>query len=106
MVDKKIRLLVVDDDIQMTIALEKSLNMEGYHVDTADNVQDALVKLSERSYRGVISDIRMEGESGLEAPRPLSATCTEPSSNNITSIRLACPAMASSALLSITSWAR
>jgi len=39
-------------------------------------------------------------------PRPSSATSREPSRKSLTSMRLAWPSMASSTLLSITSWAR
>ena len=39
-------------------------------------------------------------------PRPSSLTCRDPSAKSTTAILRACPAMASSTLLSMTSWAR
>jgi hypothetical protein len=39
-------------------------------------------------------------------PRPSSSTCSEPSRNSVTEMRLQWPAMASSTLLSTTSCAR
>ncbi len=53
------RILVVDDEPEVARLLEEILAEDGHRVDTAVNGADALVKLGERAYDAVLSDIRM-----------------------------------------------
>ena len=53
------RILVVDDEPAVARLLEEILAADGHRVDTAVNGADALVKLGERAYDAVLSDIRM-----------------------------------------------
>ena len=62
----KINILVVDDEIEMRIALQKSLEKCGYRVELAHNVETALNKLASNSYNLVLTDMTMPKQSGME----------------------------------------
>ncbi|MDI6790768.1 MAG: sigma-54 dependent transcriptional regulator [Thermodesulfobacteriota bacterium] len=66
MSDVPYSILIVDDDVQMTVMLKKVLEKEGYDVETALNGQDALAKSAVGDLDLIISDIRMPGMDGLE----------------------------------------
>jgi DNA-binding NtrC family response regulator len=66
MSDVPYSILIVDDDVQMTVMLKKVLEKEGYDVETALNGQDALAKSAAGDLDLIISDIRMPGMDGLE----------------------------------------
>jgi two-component system, NtrC family, response regulator PilR len=60
-------LLVIDDEPDLRTLYELTLLREGYEVETAGSVEEALQMLKERSYSAVISDMRLpEGGSGLD----------------------------------------
>ena len=59
-------ILVVDDEIEMRIALQKSLEKCGYKVELAHNVETALNKLSVSSYDLILTDMTMPKQSGME----------------------------------------
>ncbi|HTS20035.1 MAG TPA: response regulator [Verrucomicrobiae bacterium] len=56
--------LVVDDEPGVTSLLNRVLTRKGFAVTIATNGEEALTRLSERSYDVVISDIRMPGMDG------------------------------------------
>ncbi|HEY5974985.1 MAG TPA: sigma-54 dependent transcriptional regulator [Geobacteraceae bacterium] len=58
MAEKK-RILVVDDEESLRHVLSVVLKKQGYLVDTADNGEAALAKLSEQRYQFILSDIMM-----------------------------------------------
>ncbi len=60
------RILVVDDDELVVIALEELLTPVGYEVTTACNSNDALKKLSQQTFDLIILDIIMPGMNGFE----------------------------------------
>jgi YesN/AraC family two-component response regulator len=66
MTDKKIDILVVDDEEMMRELLEDVLVMEGYAVDTAEDGQTALSKVKDAPPLLVISDIKMPRMNGFE----------------------------------------
>lgn len=66
MSDVPYSILIVDDDVQMTVMLKKILEKEGYDVEIALNGQDALAKSAVGDLDLIISDIRMPGMDGLE----------------------------------------
>ncbi len=66
MSDLSYSILIVDDDVQMTVMLRKVLEKGGYDVETALNGQDALAKSAVGDLDLIISDIRMPGLDGLE----------------------------------------
>jgi len=59
-------ILVVDDEAAMGIALKEALTRKGYDVDLAGNGKEALEQFSRGSYKMVISDMQMPGQSGLD----------------------------------------
>lgn len=63
------RLLIVDDDSSMRMALYESLSSCGYDVETAENGADALVKFKNGRFAGVVTDMRMPKMSGMDVLR-------------------------------------
>src|SRR3954454_15970883 len=62
-------LLVVDDEPDLRTLYELTLLREGYDMDTAGTVQDALLHLKDRTYSAVITDMRLPDGSGLDLLR-------------------------------------
>lgn len=63
----KQRLLVVDDDADMRLALKLSLELAGYTVDVAANGREALEVQRSRPAEVLITDIFMPDADGFEA---------------------------------------
>lgn len=63
--------LVVDDDPRLLQIIEMYLRLEGYDVTTAENGEDALVRLTQQPVALVILDIMMPGMDGVEACRQI-----------------------------------
>ena len=61
----KKRILVVDDDPDLRSVLQERLTYRGYRVETAENGHDALTKLDQADFDGVLRDYLMPGN-----PRP------------------------------------
>ena len=62
-------LLVVDDEPDLRTLYELTLLREGYDLDTAGTVQEALLHLKDRTYSAVITDMRLPDGSGLDILR-------------------------------------
>jgi len=60
------RLLVVDDEPDLRTLYELTLLREGYELETAGTVADALARLQAQSYSAVITDMRLPDGSGLD----------------------------------------
>ena len=65
------RLLVVDDEPDLLTLYELTLLREGYDIDTAASVEDALAHLEQRSYGLLITDMRLPDGTGLDLLRRL-----------------------------------
>lgn len=65
--------LVVDDDPRLLQIIEMYLRLEGYDVTTAENGEEALVRLTQQPVALVILDIMMPGMDGVEACRQIRA---------------------------------
>ena len=63
------RLLIVDDDSSMRMALYESLSSCGYDVETAENGAEALVKFKNGQFAGVVTDMRMPKMTGMDVLR-------------------------------------
>ncbi|MBO9689233.1 MAG: sigma-54-dependent Fis family transcriptional regulator [Mitsuaria chitosanitabida] len=63
------RLLVVDDEPDLRTLYEMTLLREGYTLDSAGTVEDALELLGARRYDAVITDMRLPDGSGLDILR-------------------------------------
>src|SRR5262250_771353 len=60
------RVLVVDDEKAMVLALNGLLSKEGYHVETTTSGEDALSRIETGSFHVVITDLSMNGVGGME----------------------------------------
>lgn len=68
------RILVVDDESTIRLALSRFLKSRGFAVDLADSGESALEQLGREQYALMLCDLRMPGLSGLEVvPRALHA---------------------------------
>ena len=67
------RLLVVDDEVDLTEAIARGLRREGYAVDVAFDGAEALDKVLVNSYDLVCLDITMPGTNGREVCRQIRA---------------------------------
>jgi len=63
------RILVVDDEPSMRIALSESLESCGYKVEVSGSGADALEKFQEDKFEVVITDMRMSGIGGMDVLR-------------------------------------
>lgn len=67
----KLRLLLVDDHADSMRVLQRLLEMEGYDVQSASNVAEAVALASSHPFDLVISDLGLPDGSGLELMREL-----------------------------------
>lgn len=66
MKEKKIRLLLVDDEENILHALYRTLRKEPYEIEIANSAKEAAEKFYEKPFDIVISDYKMPGVNGLE----------------------------------------
>jgi len=72
------RLLVVEDDAGVRTTIVNFLELEGYAVDAVSSTDEALARLDQKPYPIVISDIYIDGRTGLdvlEAARRKDPSC-------------------------------
>ena len=60
------RILIVDDEASIRLLYSQELNDEGYEVDAAGTIAEALALLKEHTYAVVLLDIKLKNESGLD----------------------------------------
>ena len=60
------RVLVVDDEKAMLLALKGLLTKEGYLVETAGSGEEALQRIEGGDFHLIITDLSMDGVSGLD----------------------------------------
>ncbi len=65
------KILVVDDEPEMRIAITEALKREGYQTDAVENGPDALLRLEGEPFDLVISDVKMPKMSGQELLREI-----------------------------------
>lgn len=61
----KPRVLVVDDELQLSKMVADCLIVSGFDISTADNTADAYKLLQQESYDAILSDVMMPGEDGV-----------------------------------------
>ncbi len=68
MADRRKHILIVDDDVTLGDVLQQALKLSGgaYQVRLARNADEALAHISRRDFDLIITDIKMEGLSGLQ----------------------------------------
>jgi DNA-binding NtrC family response regulator len=60
------RILIVDDDPDVTAMLQRSLVRRGFRIDTTSSTDEALLKADETAYDGAILDLVMPGRDGAD----------------------------------------
>ena len=68
------RILVAEDEQQLSHVLSSAMTASGYQVDIANNGQEAVEQAKENAYDVIILDIMMPVKSGLEALKESRAT--------------------------------
>lgn len=63
------RLLIVDDDPEITSALARGLRLHGYEAETVNRYDHALERLRAGTYSGAIIDVMLGADSGLDLVR-------------------------------------
>lgn len=63
------RLLIVDDDPEITSALARGLGLHGYQAETVNRYDHALDKLRAETFSGAIIDVMLGADSGLDLVR-------------------------------------
>jgi DNA-binding NtrC family response regulator len=71
------RVLVVDDEINIREAMSAILRDEGYEVSAAASAEEAMALLGGDCFQVVVSDMRMDGQSGLDLLRWIRENCPE-----------------------------
>lgn len=66
---EKFRILLVEDEKQMSMFIEMELNHEGYEVDTAFDGREALKKSENKEYDLILLDIMIPNLNGIEVCR-------------------------------------
>jgi len=72
------RILVVDDEIEIVRALQRSLSAHGYNVLTTSTGEEAVILASQQKPDLVLLDLMLPGISGLEVCRRVRATSNVP----------------------------
>jgi len=67
------RILLVDDDEMVLMALNELLKPEGYTIDSTNSPKDALKKIAENAYDLLMLDIIMPEMNGLELCKTIRA---------------------------------
>jgi DNA-binding response OmpR family regulator len=63
------RLLIVDDDPEITSALARGLRLHGYEAEASNRADLALARLGEGAFEGAIVDVMLGADSGLDLVR-------------------------------------
>src|SRR6266542_1046514 len=77
------RVLVVEDEVDLADAVARGLRREGYAVDVAYDGDEALDKLSINEYDVICLDLNLPGTDGIEVTRRLRLERKEPSAPRV-----------------------
>ncbi len=64
--EKKEKILLVDDDTTALTLLSEVLEEKGYQIETSASVDEAIEKLNRSSYHVIIADLKMPGKTGMD----------------------------------------
>jgi|TARA_B110000211_G_scaffold225712_1_gene278336 two-component system phosphate regulon response regulator OmpR len=78
MENKKIHILVVDDDDRIRDLLKEFLNENDFLVSTASNAEKAKIKLEHFRFDLIVLDVMMPGQTGYELTKQLKETMSVP----------------------------
>ena len=73
--DKRSRVLIVEDDQSWLNVLTEGLSINGYHCETAPNAEEAIPLLGKIVFDIVITDIALSGMTGLELTKAVKQLC-------------------------------
>lgn len=76
--DRRLRVLVVEDDEEMRAALRQILELAGFQVRTASDGIEGRSLASAEAYDILLSDVRLPGQSGLALARSLRDLAARP----------------------------
>lgn len=62
----KMRIFIVDDNVDFAESLGEALELEGYEVETAHSAEDAIAKFDGRDFDLTFLDMKMPGMNGVE----------------------------------------
>lgn len=71
----KPQVLVIDDDAVVGRSFDRVLGPRGYEVNTALSGEEALLRMDDKNYDVVFTDIRMPGMDGLEVAEQIRQRC-------------------------------
>jgi DNA-binding response OmpR family regulator len=66
-----VRILLVEDDADITNVLQRGLQSEGYRVDTVASGREAITRTREQDYRLIVLDLILPDLDGMEVCRKL-----------------------------------
>ena len=69
--EKKLRLLVVEDEKKLCDMIAKSLHQAGYEVDTCNDGEEALEMICAEMYDLIVLDLNLPGMDGMDILREL-----------------------------------
>ena len=75
------RILVVDDERAIGIAIQRLLGARGHQVDAVLSGKEALGQLAEHAYHLVITDLSLQDVSGMDVLRWCASTRPRPRSS-------------------------
>ena len=67
----KSKILIIDDEKTITFTLEKFLSQEGYEVDTANDIDEARPKITNKVFDLILADIFLGGSTGIDVLREI-----------------------------------
>jgi DNA-binding NtrC family response regulator len=97
-----IRILIVDDEPAIRMLLRMAFEKAGFQVETAGNVDEAIVLFETTPFQFVLSDVNMPGPSGHDLMRWIAAQHPDTRTAIMTGCDLecvSCPAVGRCALL-------
>ncbi len=63
------KVLIVEDESVLRLTFAEFLSEEGYHVDTAEHYNEAALHLANGSYDVIVTDVILEGKTGIDVLR-------------------------------------
>lgn len=75
--DQRVRILVVDDEQEICSLLKDVLTAEGYSVEVCNDPKQAVDRINQDEFDGVITDLKMPGIDGLTVARAVKSRCPE-----------------------------
>jgi len=72
-----IRILLVDDEMDLVSTLAERLNLRGFHADWATNLEEVFQRIATKVYDIAVLDVKIPKTSGFELKRILQERCPQ-----------------------------